>query len=167
MISTKRKPVKAITDSFSPLPHAKTKTKVEKWLFTHLCTPMGYPMANFHFFLIGSCEWSIVSLISSKRSGNFSFFFIIFPSFLSIFSKTGCLGPFSTFYAPPWTTPDPLWPEFVPPHPLGPTNLNMILRIKTFYNFWIFLVKLSFLPFLSILAPKDLLLRAGLSKWGL
>ena len=76
-------------------------------------------------------------------------------------------GPFSTFYAPPWTTPHPLWPEFVPPHPLSPTNLKMILRIKIIYDFWIFLVKLSFLPFLSILAPKDPLLRAGLRKWGL
>ena len=123
MISTERQNFPAISDSFSPLPQAKTRTEEEKWLLTRLCTPMGNPMAFFHFFLIGCCEWSIVLLISSKKSGTFSFFFHYFSIIFTLFSKKRFFGPFSTFYAPPWTTPHPLWPEFVPPHPLSPTNL--------------------------------------------
>ena len=83
------------------------------------------------------------------------------------FKKKRFLSLFSTFSAPPWTTPHPMWPEFVPPYPLSPTNLKMTLRIKIIYDFWIFSAKLVFLPFLSILAPEDPLLRAGLVKWGL
>ena len=90
-----------------------------------------------------------------QEIGNFFFFFHYFSIIFTHFSKKRFFGPFSRFYAPPWSTPHPLWPKFVPPHPLSPTNPKMILRIKIIHDFWIFLVKLSFLPFLSILAPED------------
>ena len=78
IISNKRKPVKAITDSFSPLPHATMRAKMEKWLFPHLCTPMGLPWAFFSFFP-GIMWWeSVVALISSKESGTLPFFLSFF-----------------------------------------------------------------------------------------
>ena len=87
------------------------------WPFwPHFCTPMGYPMAFFHFFLIGCCEWSIVLLISSKKSGTFSFFFIIFSSFSPIFQKNDFLAHLA---------------HFTPPHgpPHIPCGLNLYPHI--------------------------------------
>ena len=59
MISNKRKPVKAITDSFPPLPHATQRPKMEKWLFPHLCALMGLPRAFFLFFPAKCGGWTV------------------------------------------------------------------------------------------------------------
>ena len=81
----------------------------------HLCTPMGNPMAFFSFF----SDWMLwveYSFTHFKQEiGNFFIFFHYFFIIFTHFSKKRFFGPFSTFYAPPWTTPHPLWPEFVPP----------------------------------------------------
>ena len=53
MISMERKSAKAISDSLYPLPDAIISPKVKNWLFPRLCTPMGYPMVFFSFFLTG------------------------------------------------------------------------------------------------------------------
>ena len=109
IISNKRKPVKAITDSFSPLPHATMRAKMEKWLFPHLCTPMGLPWAFFSFFP-GIMWWEgVVALISSKESGTLPFFIIFLP--LLLFSPKFAIfahfGHFAHPHGSPLITSDP------------------------------------------------------------
>ena len=53
VISMERKSAKAISDSLYLLPNAIISRKVKNWLFPRLCSPMGYPMAFFSFFLTG------------------------------------------------------------------------------------------------------------------
>ena len=89
-------------------------------IFAHfgpICAlPWATPWHFFHFFLIGCCEWSIVLLISSKKSGTFSFFFIIFSSFSPIFQKNDFLAHLA---------------HFTPPHgpPHIPCGLNLYPHI--------------------------------------
>ena len=104
------------------------------------------PCHFFHFFLIGCVGWNINLLISSKKLGTFSFLilFIFVSLFLPIFQKKYFLAHLPPFNAPPWTTPHQLWPSFVPPHLLSPTNLSMTLWIRNFFEFLKFFEKLSF-----------------------
>ena len=113
------------------------------------------PMSFFHFFLTGCVGWNIVLIISSEKSGTFSFFFFIFfSSFWPIFRKT-------TF--------QPIYPHLMPPH--GPRHISCGLVLcphipwaqPTYrwlcgskkFGFLKFFEKLSFWPFLAILPSED------------
>ena len=104
MTSTEKKPVKAITDSLSPLPPPIMRLKVEKWLFPPFAHPMGYPMSFFHFFLIGCVGWNVVLLISSKKLGTFSFINHFFHYFCLFFRKN-TLWPIYPHLMPPMDHP--------------------------------------------------------------
>ena len=60
----------------------------QKKLFSAHLPPFNAPHVIFHFFLTGCVEWNIFLLISSEKSGTFSFFFIFLSSFWPIFRKT-------------------------------------------------------------------------------
>ena len=110
MISNKRKPVKAITVSFSPLPHTTQRPKMEKWLFPHLCALMGLPRAFFLFFPAKCGGWSIGALFLSKKLRTPWFFYIIFLPFLPIFPIFAIFSHFGHFAHPhgsPLITSDP------------------------------------------------------------
>ena len=101
MISNERKPVKAIKNSFSPLSYATNRPKMEKWLFPHLCTPMGFPKVLFHF-LSGIMWWLKYRRINLKQEiGNSFNFFIIFLPFLAVFPKFAIFAHSGHFAHPP------------------------------------------------------------------
>ena len=102
---------------------------VEKWLFPPFAHPHGLPHGIFSFFSDRVC-WVAYSFTHFKREiGNFFIFFHFFFIIFAHFQKNHFLAHLPPFNAPPWTTSHRLWPSFVPPLPLSPTNLSM-----TFYS---------------------------------
>ena len=93
--------------------------------------------------------------------------------FLDFFSKVvfsaifGHFGPIQHILPTPRDHPTSPVAWICTPTSPEPNQPKQDIANQNNYDFWIFLVKLSFLPFLSILAPEDPLLRAGLRKWGL
>ena len=110
MISMIRKLLKVHHKPLSSVTTCHVVVKTDYVTFSMFVHSHGPPHDTFSFFLAWCGGWSIVALISDKKLGSFSLFFIIFCPFLPIFPIFGFLPHFAHFRCPhgwPLITLDP------------------------------------------------------------